>query len=685
MLAHSFAHEYIPLIEGMLESFEPAPRAPAHAPVAPASRVDPESISLDDAFDEAVRDNDVEVFNGLIDMFESPYLYIRELVQNSLDAHATTVNISVGVDERMKLSTITVEDDGDGMDESILDQYFLNLFESSKEYDHSTIGRFGIGLVSIFAQNPRYVQVETARDGAHPLKVLLGEAKSGAPATIIRPRDSAVTKGTRIMLYADLSAGERNRVAQKLREELDAYCAYTATPLLFNNERINKPFDVAAPIKVRFGGKGLEAIMGLTGKTGYKLMNHRLVIKAEASPLTEQTAGFELLVNSRYIDYNISRNDVIKNKKYQQIKQMVDKARIQLVREAFRYMSEDKDAHDGGGQPADSQMVWSFGIGYLANASKSVAQATDDGFKMLRRFRTLRRTRRLEKTLDDEVLDTNMFQDFEGNPVSIRQVLRALHKQRCIYFSEPCHLANEAKAAGILVMKPYTHERVNTGLSGTGLFGSSLLNMGSSPLTRIISLFAPGKMLDEEFNASTEISHASLDEDQRAFIEELNAELRRVPALRKSIGSIEFGRFDARSMGYVLGSRYSERANETSRPYISKLNSTLSQSVGYGRKRLQAERKSLLERILQGFRASDTIIINPDHEQIKRIVATTGPERIKKIYEFLMTLSSEKGYERRGLHQDVFDAFLARTGVERAAQNSTPPSLKIVLTGGSDD
>ena len=90
--------------------------------------------------------------------------FIRELVNNAYDADATEVHIE------MSDKTIIIRDNGSGMNEEDLRQYFtigssLKKVESkSRKFGRSRIGEFGIGKFAALSSCRRFF-IETERDG----------------------------------------------------------------------------------------------------------------------------------------------------------------------------------------------------------------------------------------------------------------------------------------------------------------------------------------------------------------------------------------------------------------------------------------------------------------------------------------------------------------------------------------
>lgn len=613
-----------------------------------------DDLSLDKVIDEALVDNDVQVLQGMISQFKNPFLYIRELVQNSLDAQAQQIDISVGRDETTGRAAITVRDDGCGMDRETIETYFLNLFNSSKELDRSTIGRFGVGIVSIFTQKPERILVETAQRDGNPYKLLLGEVERGAPTKIFTPKRPSLDQGTQLTLYVPLDEEELETVTERLHEELRNSCAYATTPIRFNGERINREFTIAAPVTHRFGGRGITGILGLTESGFAKIMNHRLVIK-QVDAFTEKTAGLGLLLDSRHIDYNISRSDIQENVYYKKLQRTADRAIQGLRVEAFRWLEQDETTRESSPDKLEKmdgerRRVWEFAGRYMVAAGER-AQPGRLSFRPRKS-----RARKLLKSLDDEILDAHIFDDYRSERVSIRQVLRAISEHGSVYLGRDSHLAHEAQNAGLLVLRQYAYTEAK-GLMGT--MGTADVDTTHNPVIRLLGQLGPVKYLDRAFSASEEISQAGLSEEEREFLEELNTELRGIKPLYRSIERCVFGNFRTTPSRYFSW----HRTNKPEKPklYVSKHEGTISSyEKGYGRRTL-GDKQSLGHWVRQTLFASDTMLLNRQHEEIQQMLTSTGSERTERIYGLLMTLATEKSRGNKQLVPAVAAAYRRRT------------------------
>lgn len=91
---------------------------------------------------------------------------ILDLIDNSLDANASNVNIEINLDHK-KESYIIIEDDGTGMDEEILKQA-LRLGSITHRNIESDLGRFGMGMVTASISIAKRIEVFTKFQG-HPM------------------------------------------------------------------------------------------------------------------------------------------------------------------------------------------------------------------------------------------------------------------------------------------------------------------------------------------------------------------------------------------------------------------------------------------------------------------------------------------------------------------------------------
>ena len=84
---------------------------------------------------------------------------ITDLVDNSLDANATKIEVSISLDSKKEVF-ILISDDGIGMDEEILGQA-LRLGSITHRNVESDLGRFGMGMVTASISIAKRIEVYT--------------------------------------------------------------------------------------------------------------------------------------------------------------------------------------------------------------------------------------------------------------------------------------------------------------------------------------------------------------------------------------------------------------------------------------------------------------------------------------------------------------------------------------------
>lgn len=143
-------------------------------------------------------------------LYSHPKVYIRELLQNAVDAitarraldpdhrGSVTVEVSAGHD----VPTLTLEDNGVGLNEAEVHEFLAMIGQSSKRgvdfvaEETSFIGRFGIGLLSCFMVSDEIVMLTQSAKGGPSLE---WRGKPDGTYTI-RTLDTPLAPGTKVYL-----------------------------------------------------------------------------------------------------------------------------------------------------------------------------------------------------------------------------------------------------------------------------------------------------------------------------------------------------------------------------------------------------------------------------------------------------------------------------------------------------
>ncbi|MFO0586863.1 MAG: ATP-binding protein [Polyangiaceae bacterium] len=266
----------------------------------------------------------------MVRQFADAHAFVRELVQNGIDAGATALDVTADRGED-GVAAVRVADDGCGMTMGVVEDALLVLFRSTKDEDPSKIGKYGVGFMSVFAIEPSEVTVDTWRDGG-ALRVRLFpdhtyEIEHAAP------RDG---HGTVVTLVKPLPAGEFEAFWTRVAGALHRWCRHAAVPLSFGvldaaagtparTARADTPFDVRAVISVRQRFDEMEIVVGpIAGsarlpQTGTHeddptcfagFYNRGLTLHETTVELRSGLSDVRVKVNSPRLRHTLSRDDV---------------------------------------------------------------------------------------------------------------------------------------------------------------------------------------------------------------------------------------------------------------------------------------------------------------------------------------------------------------------------------------
>jgi hypothetical protein len=270
----------------------------------------------------------------LVAQFSQPLAFLRELVQNSLDAGTNRVEVQVSYDRPESCAVVEVVDWGEGMDRQIIDSQLTRLFSSSKEGDLTKIGKFGIGFVSVFAVEPRAVVVDTGRSGEY-WRVLFHPDR-----TFDRIARSEPVEGTRVAVYVPMPESRLAPFRQDCRDTLVYWCKHCDVEVCFEGQPVNQPFRLEAPFQVRHEVPGTEVVVAPSpsDRPFFGFYNRGLtLLEGEGSPLP----GVAFKVRSRYLEHTLTRDNVLQDDNYRKALAIVEEAAYQrLPDELFRALEE---------------------------------------------------------------------------------------------------------------------------------------------------------------------------------------------------------------------------------------------------------------------------------------------------------------------------------------------------------
>ncbi len=257
-----------------------------------------------------------EVLDALVQQFADRYTFIRELIQNSLDAGAARIDIRMAFDGREL--RVEVADDGDGMDRPIIEGYLLTLFRSTKEDDLTKIGKFGIGFTSIFAMEPVEVVVDTGRDGVWH-RVTFDAGRSYTLSRLADPYE-----GTTVTLRLPRGRKAATEDARQIRAATARWCRYAdaaitlsaaGTDEAWDPTPVAEPFTVEAPVIVVDESDGMHVVLGphaaLAPPVGFY---NRGITLWEGDH--GAVPGVCFRVAGRHLEHTLTRDNVIRDRHY---------------------------------------------------------------------------------------------------------------------------------------------------------------------------------------------------------------------------------------------------------------------------------------------------------------------------------------------------------------------------------
>lgn len=261
----------------------------------------------------------VEALDTLVQQFSQPLAFLRELIQNSLDARTNRIEVEVAYEPAEACARVQVTDWGEGMNREVIDTQLTRLFSSTKEGDLTRIGKFGIGFVSIFAPNPKAVVVDSGRDGEY-WRVLFHPDRS-----FERLQRHEPIEGTRVTSYIPVARARFEKFRQECLQTVVYWCKHCDVEIRFNGEAINQPFELGMPAEVRLEVPGSEVVAApsLDSEPFYGFYNRGLtLLEGAGSP----RPGVSFKLRSMYLEHTLTRDNVVRDKHYDKALAVLDRA-----------------------------------------------------------------------------------------------------------------------------------------------------------------------------------------------------------------------------------------------------------------------------------------------------------------------------------------------------------------------
>lgn len=299
-----------------------------------------------------------QALNNLVNQFARPMDFLRELVQNAIDAGTPRVEVWMRyipppANHHEGVLEIHIDDFGEGMDERIIDEQLTKMFSSTKEDDLTKIGKFGIGFTSIFAIHPEAVLLHTGRHGE------FWELLFHADRTFDKVRVDKPVQGTKITLLKPMEPMHVEKFIREARWILHYWCEHSNTPITFwdrtqeqeeavvdtadpfaafgasqstsvqvvpssGAEQITGPMALDAPLFVERIEDDIHVLIGYNSQPRFGFYNGGLTLLNTRS--TECLGKFEgrmahlsFKVKSDKLEHTLTRDNVIQDEHWQKV------------------------------------------------------------------------------------------------------------------------------------------------------------------------------------------------------------------------------------------------------------------------------------------------------------------------------------------------------------------------------
>jgi len=260
--------------------------------------------------------------NELIQQFADPLAFYRELIQNSIDAEATQVAVTVTFEhdggaegDALGRLEVSVRDDGCGMSRAVLEEQLTVLFRSGKEDQTDKIGKFGVGFVSVLAVEPALVSVRTTEGAGEQWTLELGADQT---YELFRAEGGGGS-GTTVTLRLERVESEFRAFVKGSERALVKWCRHAEIPIRFvasflgdeliRETRIDTPLGVDALVSVRVEDSGTTVVAGLPadGSSYLGFFNRGLLLHETSQGVLGRVV---VSVQDGRLEHTLSRDNV---------------------------------------------------------------------------------------------------------------------------------------------------------------------------------------------------------------------------------------------------------------------------------------------------------------------------------------------------------------------------------------
>jgi molecular chaperone HtpG len=282
-----------------------------------------------------------DAIHQMVRQFADPMAWLRELVQNALDADTATIDVRLDYqpdranDRGTLLASVT--DDGRGMDQDTIERSLVVLFRSTKDRDPSKIGKFGVGFFSVFGAGPSVVTVDTGRAGAAE-----GLRLTFRPDFTYELESTSPRRGTTVTLTLSLTSAGADAFAEGAHAALSRWCPHVAAPLQLRTHgipagdrdvRIDRPFDIDGAVTLTHRVDARTVLALAVDPTPRVAFYNRgiLLYETAESPLP----GVRWKVDAHDLHHTVSRDNVRRDAAFERVQGLAAELARTALRERF--------------------------------------------------------------------------------------------------------------------------------------------------------------------------------------------------------------------------------------------------------------------------------------------------------------------------------------------------------------
>lgn len=235
-------------------------------------------------------------------LYDTPYVAIREAIQNAIDSCRYKIKLEPDyvpvVNVELKGDKLIIQDNGNGMDEFIVKNYFAKLGSSyysqqSIKGQYEAIGQFGVGVFSYYLLGD-CIEVETKKLSSQGLHFTA--SKSPNDYFYFKDVYNGPTEGTRLTIHLSADIVSALTFA-KLKEQIQHYFGFIEFPINLSE----------GDSKVVINKKSLEVTVKehVEGRVAYRYKD-----KIESIKLVQVHIDDEAYEATMAIPYYVEDNDI---------------------------------------------------------------------------------------------------------------------------------------------------------------------------------------------------------------------------------------------------------------------------------------------------------------------------------------------------------------------------------------